>query len=329
MKPLNLFYEEPKPDRWFKYDHYPRKVLRRILRGKDKPGGVMMIALQLMKGLDRINVPYRFNDFAYIKKHPEEIACIIGKPQILDKFKWKNPIIYGAGIFSHPTDDLFFLTKYPTIKKILVPGPWMKQVFDPFYGAEMVDFWPAGIDTEQWNEKVKETNLTTDFLIYDKIRWQHDDFEKFLINPIINILKSKGLTYEFIKYGGYNHQELITKLARTKGVIFLCEHETQGQAYQQVLSTDTPILAWDKAGFWQDPDYYPHKVKYEPVTSVPYWDDRCGIKFKMIEDFESLLEEFIVKNNSGTFLPRAYILENLSLEVSTKKYLNLYNSIMK
>jgi hypothetical protein len=326
--PLNIFYEEPRTDRWLKYDRYPRQLVRRLIRGPEKPGGVMMIALQLMKGLDKLGIPYRFNDFSYIKKHPEEIACIVGKPQILDKLRWKNPIIYGAGIFSHPTDDLDFLVKYPTIKKILVPGPWMKEVFDPFYGVDRVDFWPAGIDTEQWNKKIKGTNLTTDFLIYDKVRWEYKSFEEKLILPIKKHLDDQGLTFEIIRYGKYNHAELIDKISRAKAVIFLCEHETQGQAYQQILATNTPILAWDRAGYWQDPSYYPHRVQYTPVTSVPYWDDRCGEKFATIEDFKNKLSDFISKRNKNKFMPRNYVLENLSLEVSTQKYLDIYNSIV-
>ena len=69
-------------------------------------------------------------------------------------------------------------------------------------------------------------------------------------------------------------------------MIFLCEHETQGIAYQQALSCGVPILAWDRGGFWQDPEFYPHRVKFAPVSSVPYWDDRCGIKFASIEEFD-------------------------------------------
>ena len=36
--PIALYYEEPDPDRWIKYDRYVRKIIRRIWRGKTKPG---------------------------------------------------------------------------------------------------------------------------------------------------------------------------------------------------------------------------------------------------------------------------------------------------
>ena len=36
-EPLNLFYEEPEPDRWFPFDRYPRRVIRTIVRGASEP----------------------------------------------------------------------------------------------------------------------------------------------------------------------------------------------------------------------------------------------------------------------------------------------------
>ena len=168
-----------------------------------------------------------------------------------------------------------------------------------------------------------------DFLIYDKIRWENGKYQEALLDPIINQLKEKGLSYHYIKYGSYKPSDLINELSVCKAVIFLCTHESQGIAYQQILSTNTPILAWDRGGYWQDPSYYPDLVKYEPVSSVPYWDDRCGIKFKGEEDFPSVLEHFNQKLQQQAFSPRAYILENLTLEISAQKYVDIYKSLMK
>ena len=283
----------------------------------------MMVALNLLESLKRIGVPYRFNDYTYIKKHPEEIACIIGKPHLLTEKKWPNPIIFGAGIFSHPIDDQDLLTANPTIKKILVPGEWMATMFKPYYGDKVIA-WPVGIDTQQWLA-LDSFKKEFDFLIYDKVRWEHDYFERELINPITSLLNKHRLKYQFIRYGSYTHDELIAKVKNSKSVIFLCEHETQGLAYQQILATNTPILAWDRAGYWQDPTYYPERVKYEPVSSVPYWDERCGIKFKNASDFEQQLNLFL--SNLVQFKPRDYVLENLSMEHCANLYLQIYNEV--
>ncbi|HZY37866.1 MAG TPA: hypothetical protein VFE53_14510 [Mucilaginibacter sp.] len=321
-KPLNLFYEEPDPDRWFKYDRYPRRIIRRLVRGKERPGGVMMIAINLMKGLDKIGVRYRFNDYSHIKKHPEEVACIIGKPQVLFDKKWQNPVIFGAGIYSHPIEcaDLFEL--YPNVKRFLVPGEWMRKMCEPYYGNKVIA-WPVGIDAEQW--KPAGEAKTIDFLIYDKIRWNKEQIEEELVKPITEILDRQKLRYQFIRYGNYTHAELMKKLKASKAVIFLCEHETQGSAYQQILATNTPILAWDRGGYWRDPAYYPDRVKYQPVTSVPYWDKRCGIKFSGAADFDEKLQLFLAM--LPEFKPRDYIEENLTLEKCAEKYLAIYTTV--
>jgi glycosyltransferase involved in cell wall biosynthesis len=322
LKPLNLFYEEPDPDRWIKFDRYPRRLIRRIVRGKQRPGGVMMVALNLMEGLDKLGIPYRFNDYKYIRQHPEEIACIIGKPQLLFEKNWTNPVILGAGIFSHPSDHPGLLEKHPNVKRVLVPGDWMVAMFEPFYG-DKVQAWPTGIDTEDWQPL--KGDKTSDFLIYDKVRWQHDRYDAELINPITALLERHQLSYQTIRYGQYTHAELKEKLSQSKAVIFLCEHETQGLAYQQILATNTPVLAWNRGGYWQDPAYYPHKVKYQPVNSVPYWDERCGLKFTSAANFEEQLLKFVGLRNE--FEPRKYILENLTLALCAQKYLDIYNEV--
>jgi glycosyltransferase involved in cell wall biosynthesis len=323
-KPLNIFYSEPDPDRWLPLDRYPRRLIRRLVRGKSRPGGVAMVAINLVKGLDKLGIKYRLNDYNYIRKHPGEIACIIGKPQVLFDRKWKNPVIFGAGIYSHPTDYPNLFSDHPNVKRFLVPGEWMRKMCEPYYSDKVVA-WPTGIDTDAWSPAAVQGETVCDFLVYDKIRWEHGHYEKTLIVPIKNTLDQQKLTYQFIRYGQYAHIDLIEKLKNSKAVIFLCEHETQGLAYQQILSSGKPILAWDRGGYWQDPGYYPQRVKYQPVSSVPYWDERCGVKFTGIDDFEIKLEQFIEQLHG--FRPRAYIMENLTLEKCAQKYLDIWREV--
>ena len=323
--PLNIFYEEPNPDRWFPFDRYPREIIRRIFRGKPRPGGVMMVALELMRGLDKIGVPYRFNDYKYIKAHPNELACVIGKPQLIfEKRIPNNPILFGAGIYSHPIECPDLFEKYPNVKKCLVPGEWMRQMFVPYYGEKVLS-WPVGIDTEKWITSANEKTL--DVLVYDKIRWEHDHYNSVLLQPIIDYLEKNKLTYSVIKYGSYKQEVFLERLKVSKSMIFLCEHETQGLAYQQVLSCNVPIFAWERGGYWKDPAYYPDRVKYEPVSSVPYWDERCGMKFKDFEAFENRFDTFFEKVETNTFSPRKYILEKLTLEKCAEKYVEIVKNL--
>jgi len=317
-KTLNLFYEEPDPDRWIKYDRYVRKFIRRIVRGKQKPGGVMMIALQLIKGLDALGIPYRFNDYKYAKNHPKELIGVIGKPQLIFEKRFNNPILFGSGVYSHPIECPNLFVEYPNIKRILVPGPWMKNMFDPYY-PEKVSFWPAGIDTDRWMPSNLDV-IKYDFIIYNKIIGNNS-----LKNEIIKILVDNKLTYTLIEYGFYTQEELLDKLKQSKSAIFLSKSETQGFAYQQILSTNIPMLAYDEGEYWKDPYYFPHKVKFKPVSSVPYWSKSCGEKFRTIVEFKNKLPAFLDKRSS--YNPRGFIISTLTLEISAKQYYDIYNSL--
>lgn len=323
---LNLFYKEPDPDRWFPYDRYPRRIIRRIIRGEPRPGGQKMVYLNLKKGLDRLGIQYRDNDFRYIRKHPDELACIIGKPNVLFERDWQNPVLFGASVFSHPLacPDLF--EQYP-VRKILVPGPWMREMCVPYYGEERVEAWPTGIDTKEWKPSNPDSEKPVDVFIYDKVRWDHEEFEETLIQPIRDGLNRHGLVFEEIRYGYYEPTELADKLARSKACIFLCEHETQGIAYQQMLSSGVPLFAWDRGGYWQDPSYFPDRLKFKPVTSVPYWDGRCGMKFKDAKEFDERFGTFWERLNAGEFAPRQYILENLTLEKCAMSYKKIASNV--
>ena len=320
---LNIFYEEPEEDRWVVFDRYPRRLIRRAVRGKPRPGGQMRMCMNLCAGLERIGVPYRINDYGYAKRNPDKLACIIGKPHLLYKIQWKNPILFGAAIYSHPLDDPNLLERLP-IKRVLVPGPWMKRMCEPYWG-DAVHAWPVGIDAAQWQFSGSERK-SIDVLIYDKVRWEHDRNEASLIAPLRAVLKRFGHSFREMRYGYYREDEFHAALDVCKTMIFLCEHETQGIAYQQALSCDVPIFAWDRGGYWQDPSYYPDKVKFEPVTSVPYWDDRCGQRFSNLAEFEMKWSAFWTDSQAGRFRPREFILENLTLEKCARDYFEIAKS---
>lgn len=326
MQSLNLFYQEPDPDRWLPFDRYPRHVIRRLFRGKPGVTGQRRVFQNLCAGFDRLGLSYRVNDYRYVKCHPHEIACIIGKPHVLDKIAWGNPIIFGAAVFSHPSDDPMLLHRLP-IAKIVVPGEWIRVMWEKYYGDRVVS-WPVGIDTEEWQPSPKVAQ-DIDILLYDKVRWQREHHEPHLIHPIQQYLEQQGLKVAVLRYGKYREPEFRELLSRTKAMIFLCEHETQGIAYQQALASGVPILAWDRGGFWQDPVYFPDRVQFAPVSSVPYWDDRCGIKFETIEQFPERFDLFFQQVKQQQFDPRTYIVENLTLEQCAQQYLHIVQQVQQ
>ncbi len=316
MQRLNLFYEEPDSDRWLPLDRHPRRLVRRVLRGKPMPGGQARVLLNLCAGLEKLGVPYRVNDYRYIERHPDELACIIGKHHVLNRGSWRNPIMFGAAVHSHPFSDPHLLKRLP-VRKVLVPGEWVRQMWEPYYGDAVVA-WPVGIDTESWKPD-SGTEKTFDFLLYDKVRWEHQKFEGTLLEPIRQELRRRGLTCSELRYGYYREEVFRSRLSACRAMIFVCEHETQGIAYQQALACGVPILAWDRGGYWQDPEFYPRQVRFGPVTSVPYWDERCGRTFLDAAEFSAQLGQFWT--DLTHYSARDYILQNLTLEICARKYL--------
>lgn len=316
---LNLFYAEPDPDRFVRFDRYPRRILRRLVRGRQSPGGQRRVFLNLCAGLDRIGAAYRVNDYGHARRHPDEPVCIVGKPHVLDAVPWPNPIVFGASVFSHPTEDPRLCERLP-VRKILVPGEWMRQMWEPYYGDAVVK-WPVGIDTDAWRPADAPTPVV-DILLYDKVRWNHDSYEASLLEPIRLDLRRRGLRVREIRYGHYREKDFHEALGQCRAMIFLCEHETQGLAYQQALSCDVPIYAWDRGGFWQDPTFYP-AIRYAPVTSVPYWEARCGSRFRDIAEFKAGLDVFWSSVEGRCFSPRSYIVENLTLEQCARHYVEI------
>jgi hypothetical protein len=320
---LNLFYEEPDDDRWLPFDRYPRRLVRRIVRGPARPGGQRRMFMNLCAGLDRIGAAYRVNDYRHAAAHAGEIACIVGKPFVLDKRAWKNPIVFGAAVHSHPSDDPGLLARLP-IRRILVPGEWMRRMCAPAWG-DVVVTWPVGIDTDAWSTS---GGAAGEVLLYDKILWDRPRNEALMLEPIRAALRRRGVAFREIRYGAYREEDYRAALARSRAMIFLCEHETQGIAYQQALACGVPLLAWDRQGPWLDPAYYPHRVVYGPVTGVPYWDERCGRRFQAIEEFEGAWEAFDAAARAGRYDPRAYILDNLTLEKCARRYVEIVRSVL-
>ncbi|MEJ7609344.1 MAG: hypothetical protein WKF37_24490 [Bryobacteraceae bacterium] len=145
----------------------------------------------------------------------------------------EEPIVFGAAVYSHPLERPELLEEFPNIRTILVPGEWMRQMCAPYWGDKVIA-WPVGIDTDEWIPSAKPKQI--DFLIYDKVRWHYEESQRSLIAPICEQLTRRRLTFETIRYGAYQEQDFRQMLDRSRAMIFLCEHETQGIAYQQALS---------------------------------------------------------------------------------------------
>jgi glycosyltransferase involved in cell wall biosynthesis len=314
-----LYYRvEPERDRWIPGDRFIRPLVRRMVRGKPRLGGVGKVFANLCLGLDRLEVPYEVN-LPFNKLREGDRVGILGQGRFsLKGYDRPNPIVAGIGLMTHPSEWPSLCEEYPVVK-YLQHSEWATNVYRPYF-REKCATWPVGIDTEEWQPAKAPKKL--DFLIYDKIYWARAERKRDLLGPIEERLSKRGLKVTRIRYGEYQPRQFLNLLHRSRAMLFLSSHESQGLACQECLATNVPVLAWDQ-GLCLDPNRFRWGSPVIPASSVPYFDFRCGEKFNGINDFDKKLDIFLERLRKKEFCPRNYILENLTLKKCSRKFLNL------
>lgn len=309
-KDILLFYEK------HQWDYFDDPTKRTI-------SGFYAWYQLLVKALRGQGYVVHENDFELASQHPKFPIGLVGTPKNIPKWNLPNPAILGPSLYDNPRINPS-LMEDERFKYYLVTSEWFKILFDEIYGEDCVKVWYAGIPLDEWKD-VSQDEKTIDVLIYNKIRWAHDAFDSYFIKKITDELDRKNLSYQFIQYGSIPHQTYKEQLSRSKAMIFLCEHETQGIAYQEALASNVPILAWNP-GWWVDPQWTMYYTEPVPASSVPYFSKDCGEEFKTIEQFPNKLDIFWEQLHM--YKPRKYVEAFLSLEGSSKVYLDLYNSLI-
>jgi glycosyltransferase involved in cell wall biosynthesis len=306
-----LFYFEPSGDRWVRFDRYPRKLVRWILP-RDRLTGHRQLIRQLRLGLERAGIGCRFNSYRHADRHSDEPIGVLGKTALLDHWHPRNPAVFGPCMLDHPKDSPDLLEKYNG-KYYLVPSAWVRDMFARYFG-DRVMVWRIGIDLDVWRDFAAE-DKSIDFLIYEKFLWNRAENLRHILEPIREWIHARNLTTSVLHCGSYTHDEYRNLLRRCRRMIFLCEHETQGQAYQQALACNVPVLAWDQ-GFWLDPKAERYEQDRVPASSVPYFSRACGVTFRDIEEFPRKMAEFL----EADFAPRSFVDAHLDLVNSARQY---------
>ena len=188
---------------------------------------------------------------------------------------------------------------------------WQKE-FN--YNSLPMKALPFGVNTEKFKPIEEEKK---EILLYYKSR---DPNELIFLK---NFLKNKNINYKLFSYNNkYSEEDYLNSLQRAKYMIVLDAHESQGFAIEEALSCNVPLLVWSVILRNQE---YPYKKEYKnvksKVTTIPYWDKRCGEFFFEKEELEETFNKFI--NNLNTYKPRDYILENLSVKKCAERFKEL------
>ena len=219
-----------------------RYIKRSVCRQQVRTGFYTAF-LALVGSLKKVGCNVQINNFAAAAKRPDYPIGIAGYPTIISKINLPNPRIFGPGDFGTP-DVSVAVANDPRFKILIQPSDWFSEMYKPFCGDKMLT-WFAGIDTEHWADFSHE-HKNYDYIVYDKIRWHRTERVPAILNRITKYLDDTGRSYKILRYGDHHHSEFQNALRHSKAMIFICEHETQGLAYQEALSSNVPVLAWDE-----------------------------------------------------------------------------------
>jgi hypothetical protein len=280
-----------------------------------------MVVSNLCLGLDRLGVQYAVNvPFRHLRD--DAALAVLGRGRYaLRGYDRPNRIVAGIGLMTHPGEWPTLCDDYPVVR-YLQHSAWTSAIYKPYFGSRCA-IWPVGIDTEAWKPERAVRNI--DVLLYDKLLWDRPAYEAALLQPLLALLQRRGLKFTVVRYGHYSEHEYRALLANTRSMIFLSPHESQGLAYQECLSSGVPILAWDQ-GWWLDPNRVKWGAPNVPATSVPYFDARCGETFDGFKEFELKLDDFLARLRGGSYDPRGFVLENLTLEARAQAFLEILRS---
>ena len=319
MSRICLYYRNPpEVDRWVPGDRLLRPLARRLIRGKPRLSGIDKVFHNLRLGLDRLGVDY-FINLPFKELKADDRVGVLGRGRYsLQGYDRTNQIVAGIALMSHPSEWPTLCEDYP-VKRYLQHSAWANDVYRPYFG-DRCGVWPVGVDTDNW---LPGADKDIDLLIYDKVMWNREVVKPALFRVIRNSASRKRLVVETVVYGNYTEREYRSLLSRSKGMFFLCEHESQGLAYQECLSCGVPVLAWDQ-GHCLDPNRFAWGQPNIPATSVPYFDDRCGERFAGPRDFDEKLSVFLEKMDASAYRPRDFVMENLTLRGSATQFLSFF-----
>lgn len=270
-----------------------------------------MIGLKLL--LDYINYEYKFGtideinsfDIVYSPNNPIDTSIYSSK-----KF------IFGPHFSVFPNNKLLSINNINKNVIYIQPSVWVCELWKN-YGAENVipikDF-PFPVEVEKFSPN--QHSQKHEVFIYFKRRKPEE------LEYVKQFLNNKNITYKIFDYvQKYNENDYLKCLQNAKYGIIIDAHESQGFAIEEALSCNVPLLVWNTGVMSQE---YGSNYPNIPCSSIAYWDERCGVYFYKIEEFETSYNEFI--NKLETYNPRAYIMENLSPQKCGERFIELVTS---
>jgi len=267
-----------------------------------------MTGLKLL--LDYINYEYKFGTIDEINSF--DIVYSPNNPIATSIYPSKK-FIFGPHFSVFPNNKLLSINNIHKNSIYIQPSIWVTELWKN-YGAEKIipikDF-PFPVEVEKFSPN--QNSQKNEVFIYFKRRKPEE------LEYVKQFLNNKNITYKIFDYvRHYSEEDYLKCLQNAKYGIIIDAHESQGFAIEEALSCNVPLLVWNTSVMSQE---YGSNYPNIPCSSIAYWDERCGLYFYKLEEFETSYNEFI--NKLETYSPRAYIMENLSPQKCGERFIEL------
>lgn len=172
-----------------------------------------------------------------------------------------------------------------------------------------VSLLPSGIIHEKdvLNNKKNMSRKKNHCLIYIKKRSATE------LSELTHFLELNQISYDVFEYGHYKNKILEKAAKSSEFGIVLGTTESQGFAIQSLLACNLPLMVVDKK--------VNHYGGYKLTgTTVPYWNDKCGVKVNTVKECKIKILNFISEIKS--YSPAEMIIENLTYEIFIKNLID-------
>jgi hypothetical protein len=241
--------------------------------------------------------------------------------------QWFNPdrfpnskILYGPQfwVFPNPSHPMFSEARKEHRNRCIFTclSPWVQTLYHEFMdiSKSTIPFVPLpfGVNIPPLTKK---DNCTLDCIVYFKNR------DPLLLQFATDFLQMKGLRFKVFTYGSYTLEDYCQTLKKTRFVIWIGTHESQGFALEECMASNTPLYIYTVKTMKEEyvsGDFY-YKNYKEPLNAITasYWDSSCGEIVSSQEEFCSQFDSFIAKLD--TYTPWEFVTKNLSDEVCFKR----------
>lgn len=271
-------------------------------------------ALQNYKNIQVVQI-YDINQINNIDL--SEFDCVYSPALPIDVSKYPNTkFLFGPHFSVFPDHKIQSLNGQNFV--YAQPSDWALNSWKMCNYVKHVRFakLPFGVDAQVYNETKPICDREHVFIYYKNRKPEELQFIK-------NFLDKQCVSYRVFSYTQqYPEHEYLNYLQQSKYGIWVGQHESQGFAVQEALSSNVPLLVWTVTSMNQE---YGSRYDDIPATTIPYWDERCGAYFHKDDEFEDKYKLFLSK--LADYKPREYIMEQLSFDKCEERFIEIVNNI--